>query len=105
MGDRFELQNMRSLARDLYAVYCASADGKNYQGLPCPAWDDLTEAVRGHWTTVALRARQLEGLIVIGRDGTDVTARTTPPDDLAIGHLPDPAHALEVWQRYSGLAG
>ena len=52
-------------ARDFYATYCASSDGKNYQGLPCPDWDNLTDAVRGHWYTVALRSCQLLSLIHI----------------------------------------
>jgi len=84
-------------ARDLYAVYCASSDGKNYQGLPCPAWDTLTAAVRGHWYTVALRVGQLEvnTYACIGDEAQH------PPDGHVLGHLPDQAHALEVWRSYS----
>ena len=86
-------------ARDLYAVYCASSDGKNYQGLPCSAWDALTEAVRGHWYTVALRTEQIhsdENILV----GAEIDH---PPSGHVLGHLVDPAHALEVWRSYSGL--
>ena len=85
-------------ARDLYAVYCASSDGKNYQGMPCPAWDALTAAVRGHWYTVALRVDQIEDL----HPKTGDEARMSP-DKHVLGHLADPAHAFEVWRRYSGL--
>jgi len=87
-------------ARDLYAVYCASSDGKNYQGLPCPAWDALTEAVRGHWYTVALRTEQIhsdENILVGSED-------EHPPSSHVLGHLADSQHALEVWQRYSKAA-
>lgn len=89
-------------ARDLYATYCASSDGKNYQGLPCPVWDALPEAVRGHWCTVAMRTLELavqdaqaEGLAV---------ELEHPPGHYAFGHVPSMVDALEVWRRYSGVA-
>ena|ERR1051325_2784938 len=94
-------------ARDFYAVYCASSDGKNYQGLPCPEWDNLTDAVRRHWYTVALRSLQLEAVA----DPQGVAAGVTivgdehkhPPNDYVIAHLsPHSAHALDVWRSYSG---
>lgn len=86
-------------ARDLYAVYCASSDGKNYQGLPCPVWDALTEAVRGHWYTVALRTEQLQG------DPNALTGDEAAhaPTLHVLGRLADPAHALMVWRGYSGI--
>lgn len=83
-------------ARDFYAIYMASCGGLNYQGQPCPEWDDLTPAVRGHWYTVALRAQQLYHL---GVDLAD--EHKCVPNDYVIGHLgPD---AKDVWVRYSGL--
>lgn len=84
-------------ARDFYATYCASSDGKNHQGLPCPVWGDLTEAERGHWYTVALRSVEL--VHVTGDAGTE---RGVPPDSYVLGHLTDPEHALGVWRHYSG---
>jgi hypothetical protein len=52
-------------AQFLYEEYCSHADWKNYQGLPCPRWDDqatvgdpektLTPAVRSHWVHVATK--------------------------------------------------
>jgi hypothetical protein len=90
-------------ARDLYAVYCASSDGKNYQGLPCPAWDALTEAVRGHWYTVALRTLRIgDGSLMIEPLGR---VHEATPTAAVLGHLADPAHALEVWRSYSGIGG
>ncbi len=95
------------LARDFYATYCASSDGKNYQGLPCPAWDALTAAVRGHWYTVALRSLQLEAIndpegamngLTLGNELAHV------PNDYVLGHLKDAPHALDVWREYSGIA-
>jgi hypothetical protein len=91
------------LARDFYATYCASSDGKNYQGLACPAWDALTPAVRGHWYTVAKRALHLESVnepegVPLG----DVSAFA--PNEYVVGHLPDAPHALDVWREYSGVA-
>ena len=89
--------NVLRLACDFYAVYCASSDGKNYQGLPCPEWDALTPAVRGHWYTVALRAYAL----------TSALSGEVPygiPTPYVLGHLSDAEHALEVWRAYSGVA-
>lgn len=40
-------------ARTLYQAYIGNSDGKNYQGLPCPTWENLTSAIRGHWCVVA----------------------------------------------------
>lgn len=82
-----------STARDFYAVYMASCDGLNYQGLPCPQWNALTEAVRGHWYTVALRAysqtKALEGV-----------EPESIPSEYVFGHLPDMNHALVTWTKY-----
>ena len=86
-----------SWARDLYATYCASSDGKNYQGLPCPDWDKLTDAVRGHWYTVACRTFQQHNAL----NGTEPFSI---PNEYAIGHLSDPDHALTVWRAYTGQA-
>lgn len=89
-------------ARDFYATYCASSDGKNFQGNPCPDWDALPEAIRGHWYTVALRSLQLvdEGTTTanLGRE------HDAPPSGYVVDHLPDPIGAVEVWRRYSGIA-
>lgn len=90
-------------ARDLYATYCASSNGLNYQGLPCPAWDALTEAVRGHWCTVALRSLEL-GVRDAAAPGGLALEHEHPPTDYTLGHLPSMATALEAWRRYSGLA-
>lgn len=49
---------VEDLARHFYEVYVASADGVNYQGLPCPAWDALPEKIRRHWCAVATASRQ-----------------------------------------------
>lgn len=93
-------------ARDFYSVYCASSDGKNYQGLPCPAWGKLTDAVRRHWYTVALRSLQLEA-IALGSAASGLTVGVTvvgdeakhPPSDYVLDQLsPHTSRALEVWR-------
>ncbi|HEY4056658.1 MAG TPA: hypothetical protein VGM39_08615 [Kofleriaceae bacterium] len=93
-------------ARDFYAVYCASSDGKNFQGNPCPDWDALPEAVRGHWYTVALRSWALEARVCSERSHEHYLGHEAknPPSTYVLSHLPDAAHALAVWQVYSGLA-
>jgi hypothetical protein len=50
----------RQHAERLYGAYVANSGNRNYQGLPCPAWRDLPEAVRGHWCAVALFADSQE---------------------------------------------
>lgn len=98
--------NVLRVARDLYATYCASSDGKNYQGLPCPEWDALTEAVRGHWYTVALRVCEMATRAnrdgALGKTGNAdaaiYMALTEPPSML--GHLPESAPA--TWAKYAG---
>ena len=42
-----------ALARKLYKAYTDSSGGLNYQGKPCPPWDDLTDPIRKHWTAAA----------------------------------------------------
>jgi hypothetical protein len=52
-----------SLAARLYAAYNRGGNpetaGLNYQGLPCPQWQDLPENVRAKWESVA--AEVIEG--------------------------------------------
>ncbi len=48
--------SLQRLAKDYYVTYCYSSDNKNYAGLECPKWDDLTVAVRDHWSMVAFRS-------------------------------------------------
>ena len=36
-------------AREAYARYTATTENKNYQGLPCPTFDDLTDQIKEAW--------------------------------------------------------
>lgn len=58
-------ERVRELAADLYEGYIQNSGGLNYQGLPCPKWADLPEAIRGHWCAVACSALGLIGLQVL----------------------------------------
>lgn len=93
--------NVMRRARDFYAVYCASSEGKNYQGLPCPAWDALTEAVRGHWYVVALRSLQLEGMLP-GKENCGSESGTSP-NTYVFDHLANIDGRIETWASYSGV--
>ncbi len=42
-------QLLHNLARDGYDAYGEDAGWRNYAGLPMPAWNELTDAVRSHW--------------------------------------------------------
>jgi len=37
------------LAKGAYEAYGLITDHKNYQGLPMPEWDDLTETIKQAW--------------------------------------------------------
>lgn len=49
-----------SLAEILYCAYNRGGDpataGLNYQGLPCPNWQELTPNVRAKWEAAAAAA-------------------------------------------------
>lgn len=47
-----------------YEIYVVAVDGKNYQGLPCPEWNDLTDKIKEAWATVEtqLRSPSIEDL-------------------------------------------
>lgn len=47
------------LARAAYEAYIENSGGLNYQGLPCPTWENLTEAIRGHWTVAARKVKSI----------------------------------------------
>ena len=40
-----------------YAAYGAATSYRNYQGLPMPNWDDLTERIRQAWVAAAEAVR------------------------------------------------
>lgn len=43
----------RELAELAYATYGKSTGGRNYQGLPMPDWDELTDAIQLAWIEAA----------------------------------------------------
>lgn len=47
---------VRVTAREAYDAYVTNAGGKNYEGKPCPKWEDLTPAIRGHWCAAVIAA-------------------------------------------------
>lgn len=49
-------ESVRVAARAMYESYVTNARGKNYEGKPCPKWEDLTAAIRGHWCAAAITA-------------------------------------------------
>lgn len=38
-----------TMAKMAYAAYGQSTGGKNYQGLPMPAWEALGDVIQGAW--------------------------------------------------------
>jgi hypothetical protein len=47
----------QSFAQVGYQAYVASTGGLNYQGLPCPAWIDLPEAIKAAWAAASVGIR------------------------------------------------
>lgn len=47
----------QSFAQVGYQAYVASTGGLNYQGLPCPEWNKLTDAIRAAWAAAAVSIR------------------------------------------------
>lgn len=45
--------NVKSTGQNAYEVYADHADWKSFDGRDLPQWDGLSEAVQGHWETVA----------------------------------------------------
>lgn len=40
-------------AQELYDHYVQASGGLNFQGNPCPKWDELPAKIRGNWEAVA----------------------------------------------------
>lgn len=74
------------LAVELYNTYCESSGGLNYQGKPCPKWNDLPAAIRMHWTAVAKRITSLGALYNSPRNEFDVSDTPHVPE-FAFGHI------------------
>lgn len=45
--------DLEASAQKAYAAYGATTGGKNYQGLPMPAWGELPEKIRDAWRAAA----------------------------------------------------
>jgi hypothetical protein len=45
--------------KSAYDAYAEHADWTTYDGRPMPQWDDLTDAVRGHWEWTAMYIRAM----------------------------------------------
>ena len=95
-------KNVIARARDFYAIYCASSEGRNFEGKPCPRWGKLPEAIRTHWYTVALRSIQLQladpEAEQLGNENTFL------PNSLVLDHLGDEVrveNAIGTWTEYS----
>lgn len=44
------------LGKEAYNGYCEVVDYKNYQGLPVPNWENLTDKIRTAWVVSAIHA-------------------------------------------------
>jgi hypothetical protein len=47
-------EELETLAQGAYRAYGAVTEFKNYQGLPMPKWEDLTDKIREAWCAAAL---------------------------------------------------
>jgi hypothetical protein len=42
----------------LYNAYLRSSDGLNYEGKPCPVWEELPPPTQSHWRAAARKAAE-----------------------------------------------
>lgn len=59
------------IAKSAYRAYAASTGNKNYQGLPMPEWENLTQPIQIAWEAAA---RQVGECVTLIGD-------TLPPDE------------------------
>jgi hypothetical protein len=95
-------KNILKRAKDFYAIYCSSSEGRSWDNRPCPPWAKLGDAVQRHWYTVAARSLQLQ----LGDTNADMLGEENEilPNTLAIGHLGDDVrveNAVRTWTEYS----
>jgi len=50
---RLELSPEEQLAKEAYQAYGDAVEWKNYQGLPMPRWEHLTDPIRNAWIASA----------------------------------------------------
>lgn len=84
------VEDLEDLERELYEAYVADAGGLTWDGKPCPAWENLPEAVRTHWGAAAAAARRL--------------LEQAPTDDGAEEDEPTRDIALELLEAARDLA-
>lgn len=61
----------RDIAVSAYRAYAASTGNKNYQGLPMPDWEDLTQPIQIAWEAAARQVGEC----------TTITGDAVPPDE------------------------
>lgn len=59
LGNSTAHSEMVERAKEAYRAYGSVTDFKNYQGLPMPEWDSLTEKIREAWIAATDRASVL----------------------------------------------
>lgn len=55
-------------AREAYHAYGEVTDFKNYQGLPMPKWEDLTDKIREAWIAAATKVSILRSRANLPKD-------------------------------------
>jgi hypothetical protein len=60
-----------AIAKSAYKAYSASTRNKNYQGLPMPEWEQLSQSIQTAWEVAVRQAGECFGLI----------GGTLPPDE------------------------
>lgn len=99
---------IKTLTESAYAAYGQATGFKNYQGLPMPAFAELSEAIRGAWFAAVRSVAVRVGVLVetysfegFGGPGTVVEMRDMPGNRwkirLSDGSQPDFwAHDFEI---------
>lgn len=96
------LPTTREMAEAAYAAYGASTDHKNYQGLPMPDWDELTDRIQLAWIEAAsaVSMETMKGLTGVqptaGPDVGDIVLVLMDPAENN-GARTAPAIVTRVW--------
>src|SRR5574343_2108803 len=89
-------------AKVAYTAYGQTTDFKNFQGLPMPSWDELTENIREAWVNASRAAACYhEPMPIRGADQYRPPAEECRDVTAGVHHLRDVAARLEAGEVVS----
>ena len=102
------LPDLDALAKAAYSRYGSVTDFKNYQGLPMPEWDALTDKIRAAWrmaTGKILIEFQNGPINVVGTNGVTHEALLTIIEDRLVGFQSGPYACADNAEALAHIRG